>query len=294
MSYDDRKIPMTIPANKTLIGAHTSIAGGVYNALTEGQLIGATTVQIFTSNQKRWQGKPITPDIIEKWERNLDATGIQEVMSHDSYLINLGAPNQEILQKSRQAFKEEAARCVQLNISYLNFHPGSALESDPQACMDLIVESLLEVEPIIAKSHLRLLLEATAGQGSNVGHRFEQLAYIIERIQGRIPIGVCIDTCHIFAAGYDIRTPETFDATLKEFDHVVGLKHLYAFHLNDSAKGLGSRVDRHRPLGEGEIGIDCFKFIMNDPRTRNINKYLETPDGPPLWIKEIAMLRGFI
>ena len=274
-----------------LIGAHTSAAGGVHNALLEGARIGASTIQLFTSNQKRWEGKLLSQEGISLWKEKLVETGLQKIMSHDSYLINLGAPDPEVLRKSRKAFKEEATRCKQLSITYLNFHPGAAIKDPIEVCLDRIVESLLGVEEMMENSPTRLLLEATAGQGSTVGNRFEHLGYIIERVKDRVPIGVCIDTCHIFAAGYDIRTVESWDETLKEFDRLVGYPHLYAFHLNDSLKGLGSRVDRHRPLGKGEIGIECFRFLVNDKRTRILPMYLETPDGPNLWIEEIAMLK---
>lgn len=283
---------MKTSTDKLLIGAHTSAAGGVHNALLEGQKIGATTIQLFTSNQKRWDSKKLEDSDINLWKETLKATGLKKIMSHDSYLINLGSGDADILHKSLKAFKEEARRCVQLEIDFLNFHPGAAVKDDPQHCLDRIVNSLLEMEEIIAEGPTRLLLETTAGQGSSVGHRFEQLSYIINKIEKKVPIGVCIDTCHIFAAGYDIRTEAEWDATLKEFDKVIGLKHLYAFHLNDSAKGLGSRVDRHKQLGEGEIGLECFKFLMNDKRTREIPKYLETPE-PKFWEKEIKMLREF-
>ncbi len=276
------------------IGAHTSAAGGVNNALREGHEIGATTIQLFTSNQKRWESKPLTPEAIDLWQRGLQETGLQKIMSHDSYLINLGSADLDIQQKSRMAFRAEIMRCLQLDIDYLNFHPGAAVGIDPQQCLDNIVESLLSVEDLVAKSSgkkLKLILEATAGQGSNLGYRFEHLAYIISQVDRRLPIGVCLDTCHIFAAGYDIRTPEGCDSVLKEFDKVVGLPYLQAFHLNDSLKGLGSRVDRHQALGEGEIGWPCFHFLMRDKRTRHLPKYLETPGGPPLWIKEIALLK---
>lgn len=279
--------------SELLIGAHTSASGGVYNALLEGKEIGATTIQLFTSNQKQWASKPYDDSLIQKWKETLEETGLKKIMSHDSYLINLGSPNEEARLKSCEAFHREIERCKLLGISFLNFHPGAALTEDPQQCLDHIVHSLLSCKKQMEGSPTRLLLESTAGQGSSVGYRFEHLAYIIEGVQHTLPIGVCIDTCHSFAAGYDMRTEQTLDATLKEFDRVVGLKHLYAFHLNDSAKGLGSRVDRHKPLGEGEIGIECFKLLMRDPRTRTIPKYLETPDGSPLWKKEIAMLRNF-
>jgi len=284
---------MTTKPEKLLIGAHTSAAGGVQNALLEGQAIGATTVQLFTSNQKQWKGKQFNKEEIALWNDTLQVTGLREIMSHDSYLINLGSPDDEGLEKSRKAFAEEAQRCVSLGISYLNFHPGAALKESPQQCLDRICESLVEVEKIVSGTGTTLLLETTAWQVSALGCRFEEIAYIIHKVKDIVPVGVCIDTCHIFAAGYDIRDKKAWNQTLEEFDNLIGLKYLRAFHLNDSAKGLASRVDRHRPLGEGEIGIDCFKFLMQDPRTREIPKYLETPDGPPLWEKEIKMLREF-
>jgi deoxyribonuclease-4 len=277
--------------DRLLIGAHTSIAGGVYNALLEGQRIGATTIQLFTANQRRWTTKPIDPEAVDLWEKTLAETQLQKIMSHDSYLINLGAPDLENLHKSQKAFREEVLRCKQLKLSYLNFHPGAALQSDPQQCLDQIVKSLLTVEDLLQEGTLRLILETTAGQGSSVGRRFEEIAYILDCVHARIPVGVCIDTCHIFAAGYDIRTKEGWNATLKEFDRLIGLKNLHAFHLNDSLKGLGSRVDRHADIGEGLIGLESFRFLMTDPRTRYIPKYLETPGGPPLWEKEIKLLR---
>ena len=276
-----------------LIGAHTSAAGGVANALIEGKEIGATTIQLFTANQKRWEGKALSDKDISLWKQAVEETGLKKIMSHDSYLINLGAPDPENLQKSLKSFRQEILRCQQLNISFLNFHPGAALSTDPQECLDRIVESLLSFEDLVAGGDLRLIIEATAGQGSSVGYKFEHLSYLIDKVHKQIPIGVCVDTCHIFAAGYDLRTKEACQATIEEFDRIVGLKYLNAFHLNDSIKGCGSRVDRHAPLGEGEIGLECFRFLMQDRRTRLIPKYLETPGGPPLWTKEIKMLREF-
>lgn len=275
------------------IGAHVSAAGGVFNALKNGQTIGATCIQLFTSNQKQWISKPITPEVVQLWEDNLKGTGIKHVMSHDSYLINLGCPESGNLEKSRIAFRQELERCIQLKIDYLNFHPGAALKEDPQRCLDVISESLLQYQDLMDKGDTRLLLESTAGQGSALGHRFEHLGYIIKKVENKIRIGVCIDTCHAFAAGYDIRTPQGWDATLNEFDKVVGLKHLYAFHVNDSAKDFGTRVDRHADIGKGKIGLESFKFLMQDPRTRELPKYLETPTGPEVWEQEIALLRSF-
>ena len=284
---------MTTSPEKLLIGAHTSAAGGVFNALTEGQSIGATTIQMFTANQRQWKSKTFDADTIAKWKETRKATGITQVMSHDSYLINLGSPDPEGLAKSRQSFHDELVRCHALELTYLNFHPGAALTHSREECLDRIAESLIQLEPLAAKGPTRLLLEMTAGQGSSVGCFFEEIAYILDKVKNRVPIGVCIDTCHIFAAGYDLRTTEACEATFAKFDDIVGIKHLYALHLNDSIKGLGSRVDRHKPLGAGEIGIECFKWLMRDKRTRNLPKYLETPDGPPLWVKEIALLRSF-
>ncbi|NGX26731.1 MAG: Endonuclease 4 [Chlamydiae bacterium] len=282
------------PPEKLLIGAHTSTAGGVHNALLQGQEIGATTIQLFTSNQKQWKGREITPEIVDLWEETRKETGLKKIMSHDSYLINLGSPKKELLQKSLDTFRAEIERCHKLKIDFLNFHPGAATTSTTDECLDQIVHSLKKIEKLCAKGPTRLLLETTAGQGSSVGHEFEHLAFIIEELKGKIPIGVCIDTCHSFVAGYDLRTEEAVDKTLKEFDKVVGLKHLYAFHFNDSVKGLGSRVDRHRPLGEGEIGLKCFSVLMNDERTKHLPKYLETPGGLELWEKEIKLLKKLV
>lgn len=277
--------------SRLLIGAHTSAAGGVQNALYQGKEIGATTIQLFTSNQKRWDSKPFVSETIQAWTQALKETELSHIMSHDSYLINLGSVDPEMLAKSRQAFRLELERCQALNITYLNFHPGAATSATPEDCIKRIIESLLELEPLTKKGNTRLLLEATAGQGSSIGHRFEHLSDILEGVKHKIPIGVCIDTCHIFAAGYDIRTKEAWEETLKQFDDIVGLKHLYAFHLNDSLKSLGSRVDRHQPLGKGAIGWDAFQFLVTDKRTRHLPMYLETPDGPPLWKEEIAKLK---
>lgn len=278
-------------SKKIWIGAHTSAAGGSFNALYQGRDIGATTIQLFTSNQKQWRGRKITPEEVKHWEKALDETGIDEIMSHDSYLINLGSPDKEMLAKSRKTFREEIERCHLLKISYLNFHPGAATKGTEEECLDTIAESLLDMEDLIHRGKTRLLLETTAGQGTSVGHRFEQIGYIFKKVHRKIPVGVTIDTCHIFVAGYDIRTEESWKKTLKEFDEAIGLNHLYAFHLNDSMKELGSRVDRHASIGNGKIGLESFRFLMTSPKTRHLPKYLETPDGPPGWKKEIALLR---
>lgn len=276
-----------------LIGAHTSAAGGVFNALLNGEEIGAKTIQLFTSNQKQWKGREYEEDELSLWFESLDKTGLKKIMSHASYLINLGCPNEVNLKKSRVAFEEEIERCKQLELSFLNFHPGAALKESVEECLDRIVGSLLAAKHLFERTHLRLLLEATAGQGSNVGHSFQELGYLIEKTKEQVPIGVCIDTCHIFAAGYDIRTFEGWDQTLKDFDKHVGLEHLYALHVNDSKFGLGSRKDRHAPLGEGEIGIESFQAMMQHPALQALPKYLETPGGMPAWKEEILLLQTF-
>lgn len=281
------------PADQLLIGAHTSAAGGPHNALIEGKSIGATTIQLFTANQKQWKGKPLTEEKIALFKETLEETHLQSIMSHAGYLINLGSPDPEMLKKSRAAFREEIERCLALGLTFLNFHPGAALTSPRKECLDRIVESLLMMQDLFVDDDTRLLLETTAGQGSCVGGVFEDLGYIIDKASAAIPLGVCIDTCHIFASGYDIRTPESWQKTIEAFDRIVGLQHLYAFHVNDSMKELGSRKDRHASLGEGEIGLESFKFLMSHEPIRSIPKYLETPGGCPVWDKEIWMLREF-
>lgn len=275
---------------KIWIGAHTSAAGGAPHALYEGKEIGASCIQLFTSNQKQWHGRKISAEEVAEWEKALDETGISHVMSHDSYLINLGSPDPEGLRKSRKAFQEELERCHLLKIPYLNFHPGTATSGTVEECLQTIAESLLEMEDLIAKGNTKIVLEATAGQGNSVGYRFEHIGAIIDQVHRRIPLGVCIDTCHIFAAGYDIRTKEGWKKTLKEFNEVIGLKFLSAFHLNDSLKDLGSRVDRHADIGEGKIGLESFRFLMQN---NDLPKYLETPSGPSRWKQEITMLRNY-
>lgn len=281
------------PADELLIGAHTSAQGGAWNAIIEGHEIGATTVQLFTSNQKRWEGKQITERDAQLYKEAVLSTGLEKIMSHDSYLINLGSPDAESLRKSRRAFREELQRCQKLGLTFLNFHPGAALDSTEEECLDRIVESLESLENLVERGQIRFLIETTAGQGSSVGWRFEHLGYLIERLHQKIPVGVCIDTCHIFVAGYDIRTRKAWEETLAEFDRMVGLKHLYAMHVNDSVTPLGSRKDRHASLGEGKIGMESFREMMSHPQLREIPKYLETPEGPPVWKKEIALLREF-
>lgn len=276
--------------NLPLIGAHTSIAGGLHHALEQGVAIGANTVQIFTANQRQWKPKTPTQEDANHFKEVQKDTNIEKIMSHASYLLNLGSPNPETREKSRKAFREEVARCRMLGLSFLNFHPGAALDGSREACLDHIVHSMLTVKDLLPDDSLTLLIETTAGQGSLVGSSFEEIAYLIHATKDQIPVGVCIDTCHIFAAGYDIRTAEAWSHTLDQFSNQIGWNFLKAFHLNDSIHPLGSRKDRHAPLGQGEIGQKAFEFLMKNEKTLPIPKYLETPGGSPIWEKEIAWL----
>lgn len=277
-----------------LIGAHFSSAGGVHKALIRASELGATTLQLFTANQKQWRTSTISKEELKLWHLAVEKTGMQKIMCHDSYLINLGSNKPDVLSKSRKAFKEEIERCLELNLAFLNFHPGAATGDSEENCLDRIVKSLLETESLLNKDHsLRLLIETTAGQGTTVGDHFEHLSYIIKKVKTKIPIGVCIDTCHIFAAGYDIRNKKAWSSTLSQFDKIVGLKHLYALHVNDSLHPLGSRKDRHASLGKGHIGIKGFEAMMQCSALKTIPKYLETPNGDTMWKNEIALLRKF-
>jgi deoxyribonuclease-4 len=274
-----------------LIGPHISIAGGLHNALLTGKEIGATTIQIFTANQRTWHTKDVSEEEVSLFRKTLSETGLSHIMSHDSYLINLGSPNAEVHQKSLVAFRKEIERCIALDITYLNFHPGASLESPVEESLEKVVKALLSMSDCFEKpTKLRLLAESMAGQGSVLGAQFEQLSYIVDRVKDTIPIGVCMDTCHTFAAGYDIRTEDSLEQTLTEFDAVVGLKHLKALHLNDSVFGLGSHKDRHAPIGEGMIGKGGFSAIMKQPHLVPLPKYLETPGGLDVWQQEISWL----
>jgi deoxyribonuclease IV len=276
------------------VGAHVSAAGGVENAPLNAQKIGAKAFALFTKNQRQWKANPLSPGNIDLFKENCAAAGFEpeHILPHDSYLINLGHPEAAGLEKSRAAFLDEMQRCEQLGLKYLNFHPGSHLKkTDPDDCLVRIAES---INLALAKtSGVTAVIENTAGQGTNMGHTFEQLAAIIEAVEDKTRVGICLDTCHTYSAGYDIKTPGGFEQVLTGFENVVGLRYLRAMHLNDSKKDHGSRVDRHNSLGKGTLGIAPFKFIMNDPRFDTIPLILETP-ADALWPEEIKMLYGFV
>jgi deoxyribonuclease IV len=256
-----------------------SIAGGLYNAFAEGERKGCDTIQIFVKSSNQWQAKPISDEDLEKYHSEQKRTGIGPVVAHDSYLINLGSPNPELLEKSRQAFLVELQRCEKLVIPYLVTHPGSYLDSPEQSGIDRIAQSLTWLFEQTPDYKVKVALETTAGQGTNLGYKFEQLAEMIEKSGLPQRCVVCLDTCHAYAAGYDIANRDGYEQTWTTFERIIGLDKLAAIHLNDSKKGLGSRVDRHEQIGKGTLGLDVFGFIMKDKRFKNVPKLLETPKG---------------
>ena len=275
------------------IGAHVSASGGLENAPKNAAAIGATAFALFTKNQRQWLAKPLTEAEIERFKAACAEHGYSaaQILPHDSYLINLGNPNDEALEKSRESFYEEMRRCQLLGLDRLNFHPGSHLrEISEEASLDRIAESINRA--LDRTEGVTAVIENTAGQGSNLGYRFEHLSYLINRVEDKSRVGVCLDTCHAFAAGYDLRSKELCDETFATFDRIVGFQYLKGMHLNDALKMRGSRVDRHTPLGEGMIGWDCFRYIASDPRFQAIPLILETPDESR-WAEEIATLKRF-
>jgi deoxyribonuclease IV len=275
------------------IGAHVSAGGGVENAPVNAHLIGASAFALFVKNQKQWEAKPLTPENITNFKTNLERYGFkpEQILAHDSYLINLGNPEAEKRAKSLNSFIQEMQRCEQLGLIYLNFHPGSHLKQiTPEESLEHIINGL---NTAIAETEFIMpVIENTAGQGSNLGFSFEQIARIIDGIKDKERIGVCIDTCHAYAAGYDLKTKEGFKKTWADFDKLIGFKYLKGMHLNDSKGEKDSHLDRHRSLGEGTLGLEPFKWLMEDPRFDNIPLILETP-APEHWAEEIELLRSF-
>jgi len=274
------------------IGAHVSAGGGVENAPVNAHQIGATAFALFTKNQRQWEAKPLTPESISAFKTNCEKYGYQpyQILPHDSYLINLGHPENDGLHKSRIAFLDEMQRCEQLGLDRLNFHPGSHLNQiSEEKCLSNIAESinwaLNQTSGVIA------VIENTAGQGSNLGFSFYQLKKIIDQVEDKSRVGVCIDTCHAYSAGYDLKTKAGFEKVFHEFEEVVGFGYLKGMHINDSKKELGSRVDRHDSLGTGTLGLEVFECIMNDSRFDGIPLILETPNEE-LWAEEIQILKN--
>ena len=276
------------------LGAHVSTAGGVHTAPQRAQALGATAFAIFTRNQRRWAAKPLAEEEVEAFREQCAAVGIplHRVLPHAGYLINLGAPDAGIVRKSQAGFLDEFERCRRLGLRCLNFHPGSHLgRMDDAACTEQITSflnrAIAEIPSVIA------VYECTAGQGSHLGHSFEQLAALIDGIDDKSRIGVCLDTCHLHAAGYDLTTADAYERTMREFEQVVGLRYLAGAHLNDSKTALGSRVDRHESLGKGTMGWEPFRLLMNDPRFDDLPLITETVDQE-LWAEELTQLRALI
>ena len=274
------------------IGAHVSAAGGVQNAPLNAQNIGANAFALFVKNQRQWNAKPLEDAAVEAFKQNLSAAKIlpEHVLPHDSYLINLGHPDDAKREQSFNAFLDEISRVERLGLKLLNFHPGSHLnEISETECLNLIAECMNEA--IRRTRDVKLVIENTAGQGSNLGYKFEHLAHLIDKVNDRGRVGVCLDTCHTFAAGYDLRSNEAYAKTMRDFDAIVGYEFLSAMHLNDSKFGIDSRKDRHESLGKGHLGIDAFKNIINDERIGEIPLILETIDES-VWADEIKILRN--
>lgn len=275
------------------IGAHVSAAGGVENAPLNANKIGARAFALFTKNQRRWSAKPLTEKNITKFRENCENYGYGDgqILPHDSYLINLGNPEKEKLEKSRNAFLDEMQRCEQLGIDRLNFHPGSHLNKvTPEKCMKTIAESInITLEKT---SNVMAVIETTAGMGSALGVSFEEIKYIIDLIEDQSRVGVCVDTAHSYAAGYDFKTRKGYEKTWNEFNRIIGFEYLKGLHLNDSKKDFETRVDRHDSIGQGYLGEESFKNIMNDDRLDGVPMILETPD-PDKWPEEIKLLYSY-
>jgi deoxyribonuclease-4 len=276
------------------LGAHVPITGGVFNAPVHGQAIGAEAIQIFTRNQMQWACRPLREEEAAAFREAVAKSGVKRVLTHGSYLMNLASPNPEFLARSRDCLVTEIERCHQLAIPYVVLHPGAHMGQGEEAGLSAIARSLDAVLERTQGRDVMPLLEATAGQGSCLGHRFEHLAAIFDRMREPDRVGVCLDTCHLYAAGYDLASPEGYERTLRDFGRIVGLRKLKAIHLNDSKRERGSRVDRHARAGEGVMGLETFARIVNDRRFRGLPLVVETPGPLAEWKKEIARLRALV
>lgn len=276
------------------LGAHISVAGGAFNAPHRGRSIGCDTIQIFTRNQTQWRSKPLSDEEVTKFHQAVNETRIGPIVAHDSYLINLGSPEEPKWKQSREAFDDEIRRAELLGIDYLVFHPGAHMKAGEEHGLKRIAEALNLALQKTAGYRLQILIESTAGQGSALGYRFEHLATLIEMVEDKPRIGVCLDTCHLFAAGYELRTVAGYEKTILEFDQIVGLSNLKAMHVNDSKKELGSRVDRHEDIGKGCIGTEGFRNILHDKRLSALPMILETPGEEPEHARNLATLRQIL
>lgn len=280
------------------LGAHTSMAGGLHKAIERSETFNGTALQIFSKNNNQWVGKPLTDEGVEQWFQAVSSSPfeLEDIAIHDSYLINLCSPKPETFARSFDAFIDEHQRAERLGVRLLNFHPGAAMDREREHAIDIIAEQVNKVHEETKGYSTISVLETTAGQGTTIGYRFEEIAAIIDRIDDKERAGVCIDTCHIFAAGYDISTERGYEETMEEFDAIIGFDYLMLFHLNDSKRELGSRVDRHEHLGKGKIGETPFRMLMADERFAHLPMVIETPKGPDMLedIENLDLLRSFI
>lgn len=278
-----------------LVGSHISTAGGLHKAIERGQSIGATAIQIFTKSNRQWFDKKITPEDAALFKDAWKASSIKEIVVHAAYLINLGSSNPEVEVKSIKALSDEMNRCAQLGIDYLVLHPGSHLGVGVEPCLEQIARNINTVLEA-SDNKVMILIETMAGQGSNVGFKFEQLHTLRNLVTEKKRVGFCVDTCHIFCAGYDIATTAGWQQTVDDIGNVLGFSHVKAIHVNDSQTPCGSNKDRHAPLGKGHIPLETFKYMMQDTRLVNIPKILETPSEPDmkLWATEIAILKSYV
>ena len=279
-----------------LLGAHMSVSGGLSTAFERAQSIGINTMQVFTKNQNRWEQKPASPEEIERWFKSQEATGIRPVVSHAAYLLNLGTPVDALWEKSINALVDELTRAEQLGILGVVLHPGAHMDSGEAAGVACIIAGLDRAHEATAGYKTLTLIETTAGQGSALGYRFEQLQAMLGGVRTPERVGICFDTCHVFAAGYDIRTPETYAATMADFDRLVGIERIKCFHFNDSKKGLGQRVDRHDAIGTGMLGLTAFANLLNDARFAAVPMILETPKSEDMHedVENLRVLRSLI
>ena len=281
---------------RLLIGAHMSISGGVFNAILAGEELGCTTIQIFTKNNNQWKTRELSQTEVNQFFQDQERTKISPIVGHNGYLINLASPKDDVFTLSKESMLVELQRAERLGLPYLVMHPGSHLATGEKEGLKKIAGAINWLHQKTEGYKVKICLETTAGQGSNLGYKFEQLAEIIEMVEENQRLGVCYDTCHAFAAGYDIRTKKAYQNTFKEFDKVIGLSRLKAMHLNDAVKDLGSRVDRHTHIGEGRIGLEGFRLLMNDQRWEKIPKILETPKegGTAKDVKNLSALRSLV
>jgi len=277
-----------------LLGGHMSIAGGMYKAIVRGQEIDCTAIQIFTKSNRQWAGKKLTKEDIDLFKQTWKDSGVRSIIAHTTYLINIGSPNPDIAKKSMSALEDELLRCESLGIPYLVLHPGSYVQGTVEDSMDQIAAILDEIFER-NKGKTKILLETMAGQGTSVGYRFEQLGQIFAKSAHKKRLGVCLDTCHVFAAGYDFCTKKGYKEVFNAFDTHIGLHRLKAFHINDSKKDLGTRVDRHEDIGKGKIGLEGFQLLFNDERFFDIPKVLETPEGTlESYAKNMKVIKGLL